>query len=382
MSGAGLGSAVGPAAPAADDAGVAGPPAAPHGTEDYAVVIGIWAYPRLKDASLEGPVQDVSDFVHWLTAPEGGNVPDNPARIIKILTAEGPVEPRPASEEIEGAFRRLRQLSTDRRDAGKGPRLGRRLYVYFAGHGCMLNDETALLTARAEDEDPDHVAARLFGRHFIRAGVFDQIVLFKDCCRRPVFKVTLREPTYAALPAQPGEDARTFMGFAAQPRKVAREYPIGGKVRGAFTTALLAGLRGGRREADGSITTNSLADYVYNVLGVDPDGQPVPPNDRPQFKHVSQQPFVLVPAPPAASPPRVAVVKVTFRARAGDKEIRVIGGAAGKLEPVVVPLTETNEETRGAAAFAPGFYVASLGAPREYGFSVTGIGDPDVDVRG
>ena len=59
-----------------------------------------------------------------------------------------------------------------------------------------------------------------------------------------------------------------FVAFAAQRPLKAVEIPIaedGGKTHGAFTWALIEGLRGAAADVNGSVTGRSLADWVRNA---------------------------------------------------------------------------------------------------------------------
>ena len=55
-------------------------------------------------------------------------------------------------------------------------------------------------------------------------------------------------------------------GYSTKSTRLSREKPIAGKMRGIFTTALLAGLGGGAAEPSGDITAESLSNYLYEHM--------------------------------------------------------------------------------------------------------------------
>jgi hypothetical protein len=108
--------------------------------DDYAVVVGINRY-RAGFVPLQGSVNDAKLFVKWLTRPDGGGLdPKN----IKCLTTPDDETFRPIRDEIEDELIQL----YERRNRQSAP-LGRRLYLFFSGHGVGEDDECALITANA-----------------------------------------------------------------------------------------------------------------------------------------------------------------------------------------------------------------------------------------
>src|SRR5438132_776583 len=106
---------------------------------DYAIVVGIGRYPLLKK-DLEGSVKDAEEFGAW--AMDGGQVPE---KNVRWILSDTPPKPgaRPVLEEIDRTFAELFKQAKDTP--------ARRLYFYFAGHGCSAaSDHVALLMANAE----------------------------------------------------------------------------------------------------------------------------------------------------------------------------------------------------------------------------------------
>src|SRR6185436_3062104 len=107
------------------------------------------------------------------------------------------------------------------------------------------------------------IFGRIYAAYFMKAGIFDEVALFMDCCRDVVPTLVPRLLTYADLTsiAQQPID-RGYYVFATEWSRNSREKEIDGQVRGVFTAALLAGLRGKAADAAGAVTTTSLSEYL------------------------------------------------------------------------------------------------------------------------
>lgn len=245
--------------------------------EDWAIVVGINHYPGISEGNLQGPVADAAAFSEWLQSAQGGDVPNDHITLIQSVDLS-PVplaeDAKPAIGQIHQAFSRLLDLSNTNRAAKKGQRVGRRLYVYYAGHGFEPAPEQAvlLLANAVEKSILYHVPGRSYPDYFYRAGVFDELVLFMDCCRESYPKVPIMEPPLVPITGpNPGNGFR-FYGFGTKWSRNSWEKPIpqpDGPVHGVFTTALLDGLRGCAQESNGGtsrITAQSLASWLYNGM--------------------------------------------------------------------------------------------------------------------
>lgn len=314
--------------------------------DDRAIVVGVSRYPILGD--LAGPENDANDFFAWLCAPAGGAVPAENVEL--ILSPEpppgtSPLKAEPTTTALEAAFDALYDLG----DQNNG-RAGRRLYLYMAGHGFAPTlEDAALLMANAARGRVHHLAGRPYANWFRRSAFFDEVVLFMDCCRenyprspvRPCHLDTINGPRLA----------RHFYGLATEWSRAAREVPDGnGVVHGQFTTALLAGLRGGASEAGGVITGASLERFVFNYLqDTQGDGE----RQEPKFDYDHMEDIVFARGDP---PP-----EFTLRIRvADDVEVEVVDG---KLQPVAASSAGPGvREWR----LGPGLYrFGRVGGPRE-----------------
>ena len=230
-------------------------------SDDFGIVVGINSYPGI--GKLDGPEADADDFYAWLTSTDGGDV----QQVKKIVTSDFTSPPPKPTDEIARAFD---DLQDEAFQPGFPKRLGRRLYVYVAGHGAGLpfqhdpeRSDAALLLADATKNNATHVMTKVRALYFLNAGIFDEIAVFMDCCRQTV-PLNPNYPNYinanaiGLLQNQP----RKFFAFATKWGLKTREKSFNGVVRGVFTMALMKGLRGAAADTNGTITSNSLRDYL------------------------------------------------------------------------------------------------------------------------
>ena len=256
----------------------ADPGAAPPNPRDYAVVVGIDHYPDF--LCLRGATADARDFESWLLDPLGGGLPrancqtvlsrDYPACPPRTSHRPEDVEPRaPIQSDIDRVFKAIyTQL-------GKGR--GRRLYVYFSGHGlgrdtlgadlCMAPWSKAYYRNAALDSED-------YQKKVVASGSFRELVFLLDCCRVREVNAKGRISEFdwpmTGEAAQRAGQVRTFVGFATEFSNPAREAAVAGAtgedgrplVRGYFTRALLDALRGGAARPGGGVTASDLKKYL------------------------------------------------------------------------------------------------------------------------
>jgi len=259
--------------------------------EDWAIVVGVKLYPGI--TNLEGPENDAQNFYEWLISPTGGGIPvtnppgktlapGNQAILIKssdfAASFDDASAAKPTQAEVSQAFDYLRSLAVTNLNTKGRYRIGRRLYLYFAGHGFAPSfgvvpspDDAALFMANADYKSPGyHISGRPYAHWFSYGGIFQEVVLFMDCCRDDNPNYPPNTVPYGPLKGTPLDlvDRRTFFGFGTKWNRQAREREMDdNKWHGVFTTALLAGLKGAAVDVDtGNVTARTLINYLYNYM--------------------------------------------------------------------------------------------------------------------
>ncbi len=361
---------------------VAAAPAMVGAPEDWAVVIGIACYPQWIDPlsnlpmDLNGPVNDANEFIHWLKTSAGvpGNqifCPPSPSPPSKP-PAPGLV-PQPSLEAIENLFIDLNDMADARAREGLSRRIGRRLYVYFAGHGMDMDTRTedsgpSIITANAKFSFMRHFAGRPILDYFRHLGYFDEILLFMDCCRELNTKITPYVPPMDLKAVDPNVlgSARYLYGYAANWRGTTREKKFSEKTHGIFTYALLDALRGQARLPNGDVTVKSLCEYLFNnlknYLDENERADPTIPN-KPDLKAPldPSNDFVIVTLQPPDVAPSMAQVTITFKAGDAGKQFVLEDGDFNLLETIAVDaaLTWTKALKKGT------YSVREVGGGRE-----------------
>jgi hypothetical protein len=233
--------------------------------EDHAIVIGIQGYPELPPV-LQGPENDAKEFYEWVTTIGGVARTKEYARLILTSDFQPPataaINAQPTTQALLSEFDRLESLG----EQNQG-RVGRRLYLYLSGHGFGQDLYTAaLLMANATQRRTRyHIPGRQWADYFYTLGLFDEVLLFMDCCRERYATATLNGPGTNPAAVAAGT-RRRFYGFGAKHGRLAVERVIDGRMRGVFTTTLLRALGGGASEEDGRITGESLEGYLYENM--------------------------------------------------------------------------------------------------------------------
>jgi Caspase domain len=355
--------------------------------DDMAIIVGVKAYPDLGD--LQGPEHDAIAFRDWVIDKAGGDVPCDPdpdkSQVTVILSSHFPpaaavLDAEPTLSRVERAFDRLRSIADNNRRAGRNARIGRRLYLFFAGHGCSPEQEVAaLLLANATDTTLHHIPGKPFANNFYREGLFDEILLFMDCCQERTRNVNIYLPAYIDRTAdlKALTKGRRFFGSSAKWPLLCKEVPIKGTTRGAFTATLLEGLWGRASEpySKGKVTAASLANYLYENMrnwlpNADLDDARIAKEPLIDYDYHEGGSFVIATgiAPPTFSVnvhlPSEAIGQVQIRW--GDR-FRVVATA-----PATSPVC--------TFALERGYHLVQLVNGPEKEFEVTGQGGP-VDVQ-
>ena len=128
------------------------------GDQDYAIVVGIDTYFDSENfPKLKGPENDAREFYDWVTSSTGGAVPGKNA--LRVLSSEfrqpfqSLVDAKPTAKEIVAVFDAVFRVAGENAERGIGYKVGRRVYLFFAGHGFAPShrqDQTALVVADAD----------------------------------------------------------------------------------------------------------------------------------------------------------------------------------------------------------------------------------------
>ena len=286
------------------------------GEEDRAIVVGVSDYPVL--GALLGPEHDARAFYEWLLNPHGGNVPKNQIDLIVSSAYKRPFTSvdvaEPTRVRVREAFMNLYATAQERGRSGDGTRIGRRLYLYFAGHGFAPSngansrladtDKVALLMANATRERVDYHFLGPYGAEWARQGaMFDEIMLFMDCCRESYESPALFTdlPEIVAQAEDVGR-VKIFYGYATKWSRAAREFEVGTVWRGVFTRSLIRALGVAVDPDTNQITGLSLYRGLKNHMNVlmrESDKEDASLPVEPEIRQDFDERVVADPPPPA-----------------------------------------------------------------------------------
>lgn len=265
---------------------------------DHAIVVGIDSYqPGIP--ALKGCVNDANLFYDWLVDPNGGGL--NPANV-ELVTARVPGDGAPPTGRPDrGEIEDLIIQGYYRHKFDTGDRKGRRVYLYFAGHGVgppSPNDEDCgFVMGNAVPLSLRSLLSRTTAKRMREANLFEEIVLFVDCCR----ELTEFVRADCDLPLL-GGDARVvkripfLYGLAAPWAAASSEkllpHPLNpaeaSLIQGVFTHCLLRGLQSATDQA-GQVTSSSLRSFVRSAVQ---ELLPTDDNDRPAIDFSEDLPLI------------------------------------------------------------------------------------------
>jgi hypothetical protein len=307
--------------------------------EDRAIIVGVQCYPELED--LGGPENDARAFQDWVLSPTGGNVPSQNVELVVTSQFGPPFHSvdlaQPTAERVHRAFESLQNIANANAARGLSRRVGRRLYIYMAGHGfAPRDDQTALLMAnatRVRIGPGYHILGQYNADWFFKAGYFDEIALFMDCCRELYTAPALDMP-YGEVIAMDGVERQRLYGFGTKWSRLSRERSMAGAaMRGVFTQVLLEGLYGAACEPNsgGQVTADSLRNYLLDekiwqtFLAPEDLADPDVPK-RPDVPNLDTN-FLLV----TINPPPQYPVTIHFNPESLGKHIKLLDGKDFRL---------------------------------------------------
>ena len=229
---------------------------------DYALLVGVQDYPNYPPFdTLTGPHRDVIAIRDWLLNNQtGGGL--NPLHCKELLSTNS----TPLHEEVDA---KLDEIFKSVNKSGGG----RRLYVYFSGHGLasdIFGVDLCLVKWSLEWRRyalSSYEYKKLIGE----TGYFEEIVWWLDCCRTS--KVRAKGMgSHLGVATPGGNNTRFFTGFATEFRNAAYEaeqniIPKPGQAQGFFTQALLRALEGEAvSPGNHGVTAHALHDYLYSEV--------------------------------------------------------------------------------------------------------------------
>ena len=157
----------------------------PHtNPEDYAVVVGINHYSNGINP-LKGAINDCELFCRWLVTPTMGGL--NPANVRLVTSDEPPADPaiaRPPPAPIRNEIEDILVEFFERSDQGWPG--GRRLYLFFAGHGLTKpppnQRDCGLVMADARPIQLRGLLGEVAANAMRLTGLFREVMLVMDCC--------------------------------------------------------------------------------------------------------------------------------------------------------------------------------------------------------
>lgn len=209
---------------------------------NWAIVIGIDQYWR-PEACLKGAVNDAIEFGSWLV--KSGEVPErNVYYLLGVAEGRtlppGPVILRPTHDNIVHVISQL---------ALKSGLAGERFYLHYSGHGLSCQQDGRDEQALVPEDFTDTLTTKSLSLRsildYFAATEFRNQLFFIDACRNIPWEGKFRIGEWP-LPRSrnPGAPVQQFVFLATSPGVKAKEIGAAGDERGAFSAALLQGLKG------------------------------------------------------------------------------------------------------------------------------------------
>lgn len=230
---------------------------------DYGVVIGIEYY-KGSLSQLKGPHADAQKFRDWLVSSQGGNLPTKNVKILKSTKTYTPIK-----DDIDDWLGDLLE------NLNVTAKRGRRLYLYFSGHGIAssANNSALLLPKWSHSNRQYGLSSEKYLEGLINKGTFAEIYIFMDCCRNRIANVLGSSPYFAS--AKPSSNSCEYLIFySSEFDNLSYEGNVSSAAntlndllpRGLFTEVLMAGLNGAAADKNGKLNLDSLIKYVNRAL--------------------------------------------------------------------------------------------------------------------
>jgi hypothetical protein len=227
---------------------------------------------------------------------------------------------------------------------GQPRRLGRRFWLYCAGHGFSPTNatrEVGLLVADAlEAGYVPNLSVTGFADWVAQMDLFDEVVVWLDCCSSTAYSITLGVP-FSHQIQQARTPARRFILKAAQFSKRAFEDTSRNPPAGIFTSRMLGALRGDvGLSPTGYVTSTAIADFFLNTR---------PSTDLQEPAVLERDPIDLIHLGNTSGSRHT--LRFAPAARLAGKTVTLIGGAGQNIGSLVVAADNT-----ATAALVAGLY--------------------------
>lgn len=211
---------------------------------NWAIAIGVDYYPADEAWTLQGAVRDALAMRDWLLNPNGGNVlPQN----LTLLLSPSPSAPALSVQFTPATYVSIVSAINDLLNKSHG--IGDRVFLYFSGHGLSISDDfTVQQGILASDFGLEISTFSLTVKSLFdlfQRTHFEQQYFFIDACRN----IPVKGKRLGEFPNNNNRDPiipppPQFVMYATQPCVQAMEVGYPGDESGAFTSALLNGLKG------------------------------------------------------------------------------------------------------------------------------------------
>ena len=295
--------------------------------EDHALVVGLNRYPAF--TRLRGAEADAVGFYKWLISPSGGALAMRNVR--RILSSDFPdPDPndvgtwQPALEALKLEFRRHSDRAFTNKKKTGASRIGRRLYVFLAGHGITparaaspnLEDAALLMASASAEAFGEHLLGYSWAEWFVNAAAFDEVLLFMDCCRDVKNNVPPIGCSLTPLLDDRRPEVKVFCAAATELDSQSWEQEFGtpAEPHGVFSYVLMQGLRSeGLRNNAGELTGTRLANFLDDQL------PKLRADQRPRLKFDATRDVVIVKRPVTGAPN----LEIAFAPAVSGQEVRL-----------------------------------------------------------
>jgi hypothetical protein len=230
---------------------------------DYALIIGIDHY---EERPLNGAVKDAEEFAKWLK--EAGLIAEPDKNMHLLLSGE--TNEFALDAHIDKTINKIID------DAKKYKDQKNRLYFYFSGHGIGVSfSKTALCLRYWYSKMPNYCISSLeYKDGLINKGVFDEILIFLDCCREFDYQTDTKVPGFDYQTKVGTKNPQVMVCYSTTYGKLSYEISPentassdANQKRGAFTSFLIEGLRGDAdADNNGTITALDLKNHISSYF--------------------------------------------------------------------------------------------------------------------